>query len=211
MPVTTRPTVASLQHVARHLLAWLAIVGTSGCSLALDGPKPNRPRDYAPQCDDNKGLVFADGLLATAVGIGALTAFGQDEPEGGVILGLIGVAFAASAVRGNRVVNECRGEKALFAQNAVPFDPRDEQPGRPVAGGPAHPRAAANAPVIPPPVAVAPPPNAPTDPYVEPPPRPPAPAPATNKPPTSPRPVTTTPAPAELDPEAWRDFWTEVP
>jgi hypothetical protein len=193
--------VASLQHVARHLLAWLALIGTSGCSLALDGPKPNRPKNYAPKCDDNKGLVVADGLLATAVGIGALSAFGQDEPEGGVVLGLIAVAFTASAVRGNGVVNECRAEQALFAQETVPMDPEAQ---RRAYAGPVN-----RAPVLPPraPVAVAPPPTAPADPYVE----PPRPTSSLATIPSAPKPVATTPAPAEIDPEAWRDFWTEVP
>lgn len=214
VPVTPRPSVASLQHVARHLLAWLAIIGTSGCSLALDGPKPNRPKNYAPKCDDSKGLVVADGLLATAVGIGSLSAFGQDEPSAGVILGLIALGFTASAVRGNGVVNECREEQALFAQENVPFAPPEDEDTRPTAGQPVR---TANRPTRPP-VATAP--EAPADPYSEPrseppvparpvaPARPPTSAPATIPPPT---PAAKPPAPAAIDPDAWRDFWTEVP
>ena len=215
VPVTPRPSVASLQHVARHLLAWLAIIGTSGCSLALDGPKPNRPKNYAPKCDDSKGLVVADGLLATALGIGSLSAFGQDEPSAGVVLGLIALAFTGSAVRGNGVVNECREEQALFAQEGGAYVPPDEDV-RPTAGQPMR---AANTPTRPPIATTAP--EAPADPYGEPrsepapaPVRPPAPtrpptsAPATIKPPMS---ATNQPAPAEIDPDAWRDFWTEVP
>jgi hypothetical protein len=202
--------VASLLHVARHLFVWL-LIATSGCSLALDGPKPNRPKGYAPQCDDNKGLVVADGLLATAVGIGALASFGENEAEAGVVLGLIGVAFTASALRGNGVANECRAEKAQFAQEGVPYAPLDEESiaGRPAGATrgvrPTAPRA---------PVATMPA-TTPSDPYVEPraeplpaPVRPPAPAPAAIKPA---RPAPNEPAPADIDPEAWRDFWTEVP
>jgi len=210
VPVTWRPTVASLQHVARHLLAWLALIGTSGCSLALDGPKPNRPKNYSPKCDDSKGLVVADGLMATALGIGSLSAFGQDEPEGGVILGLIALAFTASAVRGNGVVNECREEQALFAQEGgMPYVPTDEEV-RPFAGQPA------GSPSVVPRVPVATAATAPSDPYVEPrveapPPiavRPPTPAPVAIKP----VPVATKqPAPAAIDADEWRDFWTEVP
>ncbi len=217
VPVTRRPTVASLLHVVpRHLIAWLAIIGTSGCSLALDGPKPNRPRNYAPKCDDSKGLVVADGLLATALGIGSLSAFGSEEVEAGVVLGLIAVAFTASAVRGNGVVNECRGEQALFAQESAPtFDPSNEQPTGPYVAQP-------RPPVVPrAPVAAVNHPLAPTDPYVdprvEPPPqvsappaRPPTPAPAAIQPTTKPA-TKPAPAPAEIDPDAWRDFWTEVP
>lgn len=195
---------------------WLAVVGVSGCSLALDGPKPNRPRGYAPKCDDSKGLVVADGLLATTMGIAALSAFGQDETEAGVVLGLIGVAFTASAIRGNGVVNECRGEQALFAQeNApqfAPTDPENEQPtGRyagPVTAAPRAPVATA-APVTAPAA-----PTTPSDPYAEPrieqpppPVRPATSAPAAIKPPARP----TKPAPADVDADAWRDFWTEVP
>ena len=195
--------------MARHLLLWL-LIASSGCALALDGPKPNRPRGYAPKCDDSKGLVVADGLLATAVGIGALAAFGDQETEAGVVLGLIGVAFTASAIRGNGVVNECRAEQALFAQEGGPqFTPSDDEPavrtGRPATTSTrAVPRA----------------PDAPADPYadagdtraVDPPaparPTPPArpSAPAAQKPT---KPVAT--QPAEIDPDAWRDFWTEVP
>jgi hypothetical protein len=225
--VTPRPSVASLQHVARHLLVWL-LIGASGCSLALDGPKPNRPQGYAPKCDDNKGLVVADGLLATAVGIGALSAFGSEEVEAGVTLGLIGVAFAASAVRGNGVVNECRAENARYAQENVPFTPTDDE--RPFAGQPAQ---TARAPRVPSPrAATAPadpyadarvepdtridpradPRNDPrTDPRVEPAPTP-APAPARPTPaPATIRTKANQPAPAETDPDAWTDFWTEVP
>jgi hypothetical protein len=191
-------------------MAWLALIGMSGCSLALDGPKPNRPKGYAPKCDDSKGLVVADGLLATASGIGMLSAFGNDEVEAGVVLGLIGVAFTASAVRGNGVVNECNAEKALFAQEGAPsFDPPNEQPSAPAYAGarPARtpPTSAPIATLTPPPPVA---PSAPNDPYVEPP-RPATSAPAVIKPATAkPAPA---PAAAEADPEAWRDFWTEVP
>ncbi len=205
--------MASLQHVARHLLAWLALIGTSGCALALDGPKPNRPKGYAPKCDENKGLVVADGLLATAFGIGSLSSFGQDEPEAGVVLGLIAVAFAASAVRGNSVVNECRGEQALFAQETVPFVPADEPVG--TFAGRTRPETYNNAPRAPVTTTVAP--TAPSDPYVEPrveappPTRPATSAPAVIKPPVATKPAANEPAPAQVDPDAWRDFWSEVP
>lgn len=200
--------------MARHLLAWLAVIGVSGCSLALDGPKPNRPKNYAPKCDDSKGLVVADGLFATAIGIGALSAFGENEPEAGVVLGLIGVAFTASAIRGNGVVNECRAEQALFAQEGGRiFDPEAEQAPNPYRPRPGYGPPAAPAPARPP-VATAP--TAPSDPYGEPPapvvtpapvrPPTPAPVPAATKP--APRPVA---EPAAIDPDAWRDFWSEVP
>ncbi len=186
---------------------WLVIASASGCSLGLDGPKPNRPRGYAPQCDDNKGLVVADGLLAAGVGIGALAAFGEGETAAGVTLGLIGLAFTASAIRGNGVANECRAEKARFAQEGVPFAPPDESENEI-----ARRRVRANRdrdsriPVAPA--------TAPSDPYAEPPVAPQAPAahPATPAPaPSKSTKPTNEPAPADIDPEAWRDFWTEVP
>lgn len=198
--------------MARHLLAWLAVIGTSGCSLALDGPKPNRPKNYAPKCDDSKGLVVADGLLATAAGIGALSALGENETEAGVVLGLVGVAFAASAVRGNGVVNECRAEQALFAQEGGRvFDPEANELGaNPYPRAPYAPPATSARP----PIATGVPSTAPTDPYQEPPPPVATPAPAPARPP-SPAPAAIRPAPrpepAAIDPDAWRDFWSEVP
>lgn len=188
------------------------VAAVSGCSLSLDGPKPNRPRGYEPKCDDSKGLVAADGLLATAVGIGALSAFGGDEPGAGAALGLTALAFSLSAVHGNNVVNECRAEQARYAQEVplpaappVPFDddePRIARAPRAVAPAPAVPAAGTK----------------PADPYIDAPParpttapaRPAAPpAPAATTP--APAPAATTPAPADSDPAAWSDFWTEVP
>ncbi|MFN0250563.1 MAG: hypothetical protein ACKV2T_27030 [Kofleriaceae bacterium] len=202
--------------MARHLFLWL-LIGASGCSLALDGPKPNRPKGYAPKCDDNKGLVVADGLLATAVGIGAMTAFSVENAGAGVTFGLIGAAFVASAVRGNSVVNECRAENARYAQENVPFLPTDDD--RRYAGQPAQtaraPRASTTEPADPyadmrdDPAPRVDPTN---DPGVDPrnvPRVDPGPAPVPARPAPAPRPIKA--APADTDPDAWTDFWTEVP
>lgn len=195
------------------------VAAVSGCSLSLDGPKPNRPRGYEPKCDDSKGLVAADGLLATAVGIGALSAFGGDEPGAGVGLGLTALAFSLSAVHGNNVVNECRAEQARYAQEVplptappVPFDddePRIARAPRPRPAAPAAPAVPAAGTTPADPYADAPPPARPTTAPARP-----AAATATTTPtatPPAPPPAATTPAPADSDPAAWSDFWTEVP
>ena len=213
-PARVRSSVG-VEPSRRWLLPWLAVVCLGGCSLALSGPGDRdrrRAAGAAPRCDTGKGLVGLDGVLGAAVGIGALTAFGEDVPEVGVIAGLVSAAFIASAFRGNRVVDECR---AAFAEHSADFErprvarqPRpveDQVPGDPDAPAPALPLAGGSVPAsttsadATPPIAMPPvqPPPVTTSPIAPPPASTPAPArPARPRPPAS---------------DPWAEFWKEVP
>ena len=181
----------------------MALGAVAGCSFALSGPDPQRPKNAAPECDTGKGLVGLDGLIGATLGITGLALL-NDNGGAAAVTGLLGLAFIGSAVRGNTAVNECR--TALEAYHQVPYEPpmRDE------------PRVARRPHVTP---SEPPPSEGPRDPYVttHAPPLPtiaPPPAPGVVAPVTPPaRPaVPAKPAPAP-PPEAddWKDFWTEVP
>lgn len=105
-------------------MALIASIG--GCSLALSGPDPLRAADVAPRCDTTKGLVAADWVLA---GVAATVALGLSEVNGeaAAVSALTGVAFIASAVRGNGVVNRCRAEVAAYS---LPTADTDEEVAR---------------------------------------------------------------------------------
>lgn len=191
--VTERPGVALLLHVTRPLVVWLALVA-SGCALSLDGPKPNTPKNVLPSCDNSKGLVAVDGLFGAGFAIGSLSAFANEAPEAGVVVGLIGVAYIASAIRGNTTVEACRDAMNEFTRDGIPLDdePNGNVAGRSMSGPaptPVRPTPAP-APVVPPTPVLAP------------------------RPTTVPAPATIEPTPAAApaaDPDEWRDFWTEVP
>ncbi len=196
----------------------MALTAVAGCSFALSGPDPNRPKANAPECDTGKGLVGLDGLIGGSLAVAGLALLGNDEASGAAITGLLGVAFIASAVRGNTAVNECR--TAIAAYHTRPYDP-----------GPEKPQLADERPRIRPrtqPV-VQPSPQPPTimqppiDPYADAEPdvfaKPSSTRPAPTRPaPTRPaptRPASINPAPTRPAPAAeaedWKDFWTEVP
>src|SRR6185312_12108146 len=104
----------------------------SGCSLALTGPSPDRPRNKPPQCDTSKGLVFADALIAGTLGIVAASVGGNNGGE--AVLPLIGAGvFVASAVHGNNVVNACNRELGNYnaEQLAADSPPLPDDPPRP--------------------------------------------------------------------------------
>lgn len=180
---------------------WLsiALVLSTGCSLALSGPDPARPKRKAPECDTGKGLVMLDGLVATGAALTTISLAGSSNnstQEVALLPAVIGAAFLGSALRGNSVVNACRQEMEDYVAGAAPRDepplrdtPRlhevraaDEQESRP------HPKLVAAKP------AVAPKP---------PPPPPPPPPPATAPEARGQKP--------EAPPPAWVEFWKEVP
>ena len=190
-------------------LAVLALVG--GCSFALSGPDPDRPRNQAPRCDTTKGLVVLDGLMATAMGVVALTLVDTEEPAIALLPAAIGALYVGGAIRGNSNVNACRTEMDGFAMGRTPPLPDESEPAAvaasrpmvtaPVATEPPAPVPAVNAqPGSPAPPLVTPPPAPPT---AQPP--PPAPGPMTMRP-RAPAPP---PRPAPSD-DAWGEFWKEV-
>lgn len=188
-----------VEHGLRGLLVWVVLIASiSGCSLALSGPDPLRASNVAPRCDTTKGLVAADWVLA---GVAATIAIAlvEESNEAAAVSALTGVAFIASAVRGNGVVNQCRAE---FAAYSLPTPDTDED----VARRERRPRA----PVEPRPV------RSFEDPYAEPadlPARrivapPPARA-AASAPPSGPPAPAPRAAPPATD-DDWADFWIEV-
>lgn len=202
------------------MLAVLALTSVTGCSLALSGPDPRRPRNRTPQCDTGKGPVTLDAVMGSILATGTLVAISEDEGGAGLVTGLIAAAYLGAAFRGNSTVNDCRA--AIAAYEAPPSDPDRERPSfaaqedeprrRPtVTPDPVYtqPRPAPTGPptALPPPPA---PPSAPTS--VAPPSTPRGDTPPTAPPgnPTGAKPRQSPPAKAE-EPTDWRAFWTEVP
>ncbi len=180
----------------------MVLTSVSGCAFALTSPDPNRAPADPPECDTGKGLVGIDGLLGGAFALGSLAALGGEEAGVAALTGLIGVAFIASAVRGNTAVNECRVAMAEFRGRPTL---EDDQPK--VATKKPPPRKPAQ-----PPTVMQPPPEDPyeTAPYQVPH-QPPAVVVAPVKPaPGKPVPPPARPEPAP-EPEDWKDFWMEVP
>lgn len=166
------------------------IVMISGCSFGLTGADPARATHVAPRCDESKGLVVVDWVLAGVGATAALSALSANEEQGAGLLALASVAFIASAVRGNGVVNECREQFAEYASASreapeVAAKPRrfDDPYGSP-------PDLPARRIVAPAPVAAVPAPVAP---------------------PATKRAAKPAPAPEPAADEDWADFWTEVP
>lgn len=179
-------------------------MASSGCAvIAAKAPDPNRPISEVPQCNTGKGGVAVDTVAALLLGVTAI-AVAKEETGAGVLLGLTGGVYGASAAAGSSSANKCR--KALERYDAFIAEERASPgglgglvaaPGAVDAPRPAP--AVAPAPVAPPPVAV-----------VAPGPATPAPAP-TPPPPTRPQPPPKPqPPPADAD-DPWSAFWQEVP
>jgi hypothetical protein len=185
-----------------------------GCALTLSGPDPKRSRDRVPRCDTTKGLVVADALMGSSLGLLSLVALGEDAGTAALVPASIGALFILSAVRGNGAVNDCRvaiteyeeGETraAALAEDEDEDEDEDETRVRapvrrrtPAGVGPAAgtpPRG-----VRTPPAGAAPAPARGVPPVVAPPvAAPPAPAPAA--PPVAAPPVAAPPAPAPAAP-----------
>lgn len=165
----------------------------AGCSMALSGPSPDRPRNKPPQCDTSKGLVFVDGLIASTLGIVAASVASNNGSE--AIIPLLGSGvFLVSALHGNSVVNECNRENANYnAELAAASDPEAAPRAPMVAVQPRY----EQPPVVQPPPVVrsAPPVMQPAPPVAQPP--PPVPEPK--------------PQPAASSSEPWAAFWKESP
>jgi hypothetical protein len=100
--------VASDRSLATTIFIGVVVMA-SGCALAVQAPNPDRPRDEVPKCDTGKGLVAADGLMASLLGISSIGAFSGDETGTGIALAAASALFVASAMRGNNAANACRG------------------------------------------------------------------------------------------------------
>jgi len=169
----------------RIAVAWIVAVaiGEAGCAMIMQQPpKKNRAPGEIPVCSTSRGGVVLDGLLATVLGAGALIAFANDEPGGGVALGAVAGVYGYSAVSGHRSASEC--EDALRDYKTV-ITAREVVPHRPAAAAPVTPAG-------PPAEAAAPPAE-----------EPPAEEPAASEPPAE-------APPAPPPPRDWSDFWVEV-
>ena len=173
---------------------WLSLVCVfaTGCSLALSGPDPARPKNQAPQCDTGKGLVTIDALFATTLGVtaAALAGSSSSSTQGSAVVPvLFGAAFVASALRGNSVVNDCREAMAEYAGEEAHRPDVEEPPPRPQLASVKVKKPK------PPPV-----------------PQPPPPPPSSPSPSSLPAPATgPAPQPAAASSDAWSEFWKEVP
>lgn len=187
----------------RLAVAWIVAlaIGEGGCAMIMQQPpKKNRAPREVPICSTGRGGVVLDGLLATALGVGALVAFANDEPGVGLALGAVTGVYGYSAVSGHRSADEC--EDAM-REYQIELAAREVPPLRPAA-----PAVAATRPEGPPveAAAVQAPEPPPAEPPVEEPPaeEPPAEQPPAEQPPAAPA---AAPAPAARD---WSDFWVEV-
>jgi hypothetical protein len=193
-------------------MRFLATIAVSGAVLAFAGcamisakaPDPDRPRDQPPMCNDAKGGVVLDALMATAFGVGTIAIAADGGGDGAAITALGTLAYGVSASVGNSSANKCRaateeytamrekesveaafmrqGGGSVNAPGGIPVDEEDAT------------------------VASIPPPAKPR-PVVAPPPQPqPQPAP---QPQPQPRPEAK--ARPSADEGDWSDFWKEVP
>jgi hypothetical protein len=101
----------------------------SGCSLAISGPSPDRPRNKPPTCDTSKGLVALDAVVAATMSVIALSLATGNNGGEAVAPVLVGGIFAASAIHGNNAVNACNREQANYesemAANRTPAGPEE--------------------------------------------------------------------------------------
>src|SRR5262245_10288316 len=102
-----------------------AALGLGGCSLALSGPSPDRPRDRHPDCDTGKGLIVLDGIVGSSLGLGSLVALGDNASAVALLPAALGAVFLGSAIAANRRVNACRAAFAEYedGQRAAPLPP----------------------------------------------------------------------------------------
>ncbi len=187
--------------------ALIVALSSAGCAaLAAKAPDPDRPVDQPPECNDGKGGVVVDGLMATALGLGTIAFAANGEGSGAAIFGLGALAYGISASAGSSSANKCRAANDDYV---VMLERRDAESQAASAGIGGLPFADADEDTplatVRPPVAVAP--AVPTRTVA--PPRPPTP---TSVPPPAPAgDGTDDPSSAEVDADAWSDFWKEVP
>jgi hypothetical protein len=108
---------------------FLIALCSTGCSLAMTRPDPDRPHDKTPVCDTGKGPVVIDGLMGGIMGITTLGMLGSSSSgaqSAAIIPAIIGAIYLGSAVHGNGVANECK--KAMDDFAAAP--PVEKEPPR---------------------------------------------------------------------------------
>ncbi len=111
------------------MMRWLMLLGIamSGCAFALSGPEGTPPHTY-PRCDNGKGRVVADALVAAGLGVTALATAGGNS-SAAVVPALGAAVFVASAVRGNTIANDCRKAQESFIAQVTPLPaPQPDQP-----------------------------------------------------------------------------------
>ena len=183
------------------------IVALTGCSLAIDAPDPQRPRNEVPKCDTGKGAVGMDGLMTTILGVASIAAFANDESGTGLALGAMGGLFLASAVRGNNAANDCRAAftdyNLAYQQNLLRDDVRPTPvvvKQKPKPKPKVEPQPDVQAPVE---VQAELDPPAPVKPETYASPRP--------QPPVVKKPAPPQPPAKQTGEDDWSDFWTEAP
>ncbi len=93
-----------------------AALTSQGCALfAMNAPPASYQASQSPRCNDGKGAVGVDGLMAGLLGVVALAVAG-DSAEGGAIMLVPAAAYAGSAAAGNSSANRCR--KAIAEHEA---------------------------------------------------------------------------------------------
>ena len=161
----------------------------TGCSFTLSAPAAHRPRNQAPACDAGKGLVVADALIGTGLGLVGIVEAGGHDTTAAILPFALGAAFVGAAIYGNSVTSRCGRELSAYQmeQTTEPtFVPLGEATPAPAMTTP-RPVAPSVAPPVAPPVAIAPP----------------APAPVV-------APPRRAPAPPPVD-DPWQVFWEVMP
>jgi len=175
----------------------------AGCAIALGGPDATRAPRVRPRCDTSKALVKVDGTAAVGLGVIGLGLLSTSGAAASVFM-VGGALYAASALRGNHVVERCRDDNERFDREiALAQAPPDRVvaptlPARQVErSAPASAPAAAPAPVVERPAST----SSTDDPFH---------VAVGEAPPPSTR-TTPSPPPASATTAPWRDFWREVP
>lgn len=92
-----------------------AATASAGCAvIGAKAPDPDRPRDQPPMCNDGKGGVVVDALMATTFGITTLALASDDAGGPAAITGLAALAYGISAAAGNSSANKCRAAMEEF-------------------------------------------------------------------------------------------------
>jgi hypothetical protein len=197
----------------RLVAALLASSLLGACAYSLSGPAPNRARNEPPECDTSKSFVVIDGLMATALGVAALSLASSEEPAVALLPISIGAIYLGGALKGNTVVNQCRAAMSEYGGVEDARQARDT-----LSTMDAH--ADAGAPARRPSDVVPPLPYQPT-PYPGQAAYSPTSSPSPHVPYASPAPIAAPPAatpPVQAPPrkapaaaDDWSDFWREVP
>jgi hypothetical protein len=188
------------------LFAVLAFaMASAGCAMiGAQAPDPDRPRDRPPICNDGKGGVVVDGLMATALGVATLGLASNDEGGSAAITGVGALIYGISAGVGSSSAKKCREANEEYAQlrerESVEAAFMHQGGGSANAPGEIAPEDEDS------PMASIPPPK--PRPVVAPPPLVATPPPTSAQPPPSRPEPKTRPAADEID---WSEFWKEVP